>query len=124
MRMLVDAGVPVADLLEAARHRGEREIRGIAIRHFLPGQRGGHARLWRRTDRIGRSDGAVLRVLVVVDEYAVALLLPPLAGGELGRAALDLARERERGAAHVVEFPARLDAHGDMQSALAGGLGP
>ena len=43
---------------------------------------------WRRAHRrgphaVGRGDGAVARVLVVVDEDAVALLLPPLARGDL-----------------------------------------
>src|SRR5215211_1858085 len=39
------------------------------------------------TDRVGRRDGAVPRVLVVVDEDAVALLLPPLADGKFGASA-------------------------------------
>ena len=64
-----------------------------------------HARVRRRAHRVRGSDGAVLRVLVVVDEHAVALLLPPLAGGELRRATLDLARQRQRRAAHLVEAP-------------------
>jgi hypothetical protein len=54
----------------------------------------------------------------------VPLLLPPLAGGERGRAPLDVARERERGAPHVGEAPARLDAHVDVDAARARGLGP
>ena len=55
--------------------------------------------------RIGRRNRAVLRVLVVVDEDAVPLFLPPFAGGQLRRAPLDLARQRQRGAAHLVEAP-------------------
>ena len=54
-----------------------------------------------RASGVGRTeyadaDRAVLGVLVVVEEDAVPLLLPPLAGRERGRAPLDLARERER----------------------------
>ena len=71
--------------------------------------------------RIGvrRGDGAVARVLVVVDEDAVALFLPPLRGRERRRAALDLAPDRERAAAHVAELPLRLDADVDVDAARA-----
>ena len=91
---------------------------------LVPGQRRRHARVGRRPHRVGRGDGAVLGVLVVVEEDAVALLLPPLAGGERRRAPLDLARQRQRGAAHLVEAPAPLDAHVDVHAARARGLGP
>ena len=74
--------------------------------------------------RIGARDRAVLRVLVVVEEHAVALFLPPLAGRQAGRAPLDLAREGERGAAHLVEAPAALDPHVDVDAARAGRLRP
>ena len=58
-------------------------------------QRRRDARVGRRAHAVGRGDGAVARVLVVVDEHAVALLLPPLAGREPGHAPLDLARQRD-----------------------------
>ena len=54
----------------------------------------------------------------------MALLLPPLARRERRRAPLDLARERQRGAAHLVERPAPLDAHVDVHAARAGRLRP
>ena len=60
-----------------------------------------HARVGQRADRVGRAGRAILGVLVVVEEDAVPLLLPPLGSRERRRAALDLARERERGAAHL-----------------------
>ena len=63
---------------------------------LLPGERRRDAGVGRGPHRVGGRDGAVLRVLVVVDEDAVPLLLPPLARRERRRAPLDLARERER----------------------------
>ena len=80
--MLVDARVPVADLGEARRHRREREVRGLAGVDLVPGQRRRHARVRRRPHRVGARHRAVLRVLVVVEEHAVALFLPPLARGQ------------------------------------------
>ena len=52
------------------------------------------------------------------------LFLPPLARRQAGRAPLDLARERERRPAHLVERPAPLDAHVDVHAARARGLRP
>src|SRR5579883_550950 len=64
---------------------------------------------------IGRCDGAVTGVLVVVDEHPLAaLLLPPPGGGHVGHAAFDLAGERQCGAAHTEEVPLRLDADVDV----------
>ena len=54
----------------------------------------------------------------------MALFLPPLARGELGDAALDVARQRQRRPAHRVEVPAPLDAHQNVEAAAARGLGP
>ena len=79
----------------------QREVARVAVVDLVPGQRRRHARVGRRPHRVGAGDGAVLRVLVVVEEDAVALFLPPLAGRERRRAPLDLARERQRGAAHL-----------------------
>ena len=92
---------------EPRRHRRQREVGGVAVVDLVPGQRRRDARVRRRPHRVGAGDRAVLRVLVVVEEDAVALLLPPLARRERRRAPLDLARERQRGAAHLVEGPAR-----------------
>jgi hypothetical protein len=81
-RGIVDARVPVADVGEARRHRREGEVPRIAALDLLPRERGGNARVGLRTHRVGGGDGPVLRVLVVVEEDAVPLFLPPLAGGE------------------------------------------
>src|SRR5919106_5302494 len=116
--------MPVAELLEASRHGSEGEVGRVAVRDLVPGERRRDARIGRGPHRVRRGDGAVLGVLVVVDEYAVALLFPPFAGGEPGGALFDLARERERRAAYLVEAPAPLDAHADMHAARARGLGP
>ena len=82
-------------------------------------QRARHARVGRRAHRVAGRDGAVARVLVVVDEHAVALLLPPLARRQVGRAPLDLARQRERGAPHLEVAPTRLDPHVDVDALRA-----
>src|SRR5690606_35472333 len=66
----------------------------------------------------------VLGILVVVDENAVSLFLPPCARRELWRPALDVACECQRGPTHLVERPTRLDAHVDVEAALAGRLRP
>src|SRR5206468_538260 len=64
-------------------------------------------------------------VLVVVDEDALApLLLPPGRRDERRVAALDLAGERERGAADDAELPVRLDAAVDVDAAVAARLRP
>ena len=74
---------------------------------------------------VGRGDRAVAGVLVVVDEHLLApLLLPPGGRDELGCAPLDLARERERGAADDRELPLRLDPAGDVDAAVARRLRP
>ena len=90
---LVDSGVRVADLLEAARHGGEGEVARLRVRDLLPGKRRRHGGGLGRSHRVRRGDGAVLRILVVVDEDAVALFLPPLAARD-GRRAAHFARER------------------------------
>lgn len=88
-RIVVHGGVRVADPLEAFGHREEGEVRGFAGHHLVPRKRCGDAGIGQRAHRVGRAGGAVLRVLVVVEEDAVALLLPPLRAGKLRDAALD-----------------------------------
>ena len=100
----------VADLGETLRHRPEGEVRRVAVVHFIPGERRGYAGVGRRAHRVGRRHGPVLRILVVIHKDALALLLPPLAGGEPVAAAFHLARERERRAPHLVKAPAGFDA--------------
>ena len=67
-----------------------------------------HARVRQRPHRVRGAGRAILGVLVVVEEHAVALLLPPLRRRERRHAPLDLARQRERRAPHLAERPARL----------------
>src|SRR5207302_445327 len=82
------------------------------------------ARLGYRSDRVGARDGAILGVLVVVEEHAMAFLLPPLARGDLGRAPLDLARQRQSRAPHLHISPPTLDPRVDVDAARARGFGP
>ena len=107
--------VAVADRGEARGHRAQREVARAGTPQSssqVSGRR--HARVGLGAHRVGARHRAVLGVLVVVEEDAVALLLPPLAGGELRRAPLDLAGEGQRGAPHLRERPARVDAHVDV----------
>src|SRR4029077_2410330 len=81
--------------------------------------------IWPGANGVGRRDRPITRVLVVVDEDALApLLLPPRRRDELRRAALDLARERQRAPAHLAEAPLRLDSARDMDPAIARRLRP
>ncbi len=123
-RGLVDSGRGVAPLSKACRRGREREGRRIDVRHLLPLERHRHPRVGRGADRPGRRHRAVLGVLVVVEEDAVALLLPPLARRLLGKAPLDLARDGQSRAPHLVEGPAPLDPHVDVHAARSGGLRP
>src|SRR5688572_24855209 len=118
-RLRVHGGLHVADFGEALRHGGEGEVAGVAIGDFVPRDRCRDARVRFRANGIGARDGAVLGVLVVIEEDAVALLFPPLAGRQRGYAAFDFAGEGQRGAADVFERPALLDAHVDVQPARA-----
>src|SRR5581483_3565145 len=58
------------------------------------------------------------------EDLLAALLLPPRGRDEIGRAPLDLARERERAAAHDAELPVGLDAAVDVDAAVAARLRP
>ncbi len=97
---------------------------GSHARHLVPGQRRRHARVRQRPDRVGGRDGAVLGVLVVVDEDPVPLLLPPLRRGQVGSAPLDLPRHRHRRPAHVGERPAGRDPRVDVHAARPRRLRP
>src|SRR5262245_58574320 len=107
-RVLVDSLVWIAALGEASRHGREREVLGLQARQLVPAERRRDPGVRGGPHRVGRGDRAVLGTLVVVDEHPVALLLPPLAGGERRRAALHVARQRQGGAPHLVEAPAPL----------------
>ncbi len=122
-RVEVDVGRGVADRAQPLRHVVDPEVARLGVRDLVPRERARHARVRRRPDGVAGGDGAVARVLVVVDEHAVALLLPPLGGGQVGGAALHLARHRQRRPAHLEEVPLRLDPHVDVDPLRARGLG-
>ena len=114
----------VPDRGEPGGHGVDRERAGVARRHLVPAQRRGHPRVRHRAHRVRRRDRAVLGVLVVVDEDPVPFLLPPPGRGLLRRAALDLAGQRHRRAAHLAERPARHDPRVDVEAARPGRLRP
>src|SRR4029453_18499044 len=76
-RVLVDCGVAVANLCEPYGHRPQGEVARIADLDLVPCQRSRDASIGRRPHRIRARDGPILRVLVVIQEYAVTLFLPP-----------------------------------------------
>ena len=105
-------------------HGRQREVLGHDVGDLVPAQRERDPRVGERPDGIGRGHRPVLRVLVVVEEHAVALLLPPLRGRDRGRPALDVARQRERGAPDLPVRPARLDPDVHVDPARARRLRP
>ena len=100
----------------------EAQVARLDVGDLAPLERRRHARVGHRAHRVLRGDGVVLGVLVVVDEHADALLLPPLRRRAAGHAALDLAGQGERGAADRAEVPLLLDADVDVDAARAAGL--
>ena len=109
---------------EPLRHRRHGEGRGLAVGDLVPPQRRRHPRVRRGPHRVGRRDRAVFGVLVEVDEHPFAFLLPPAAGGQLGRASLHLARDGLRGQPHLAKRPVRSDARVDVEAARPGRLRP
>src|SRR5919108_276702 len=95
--LVVDVGRGIADCAQAVGHGVEPQVARLHVGHLVPAHGARHARVRRGAHGVAGGDRAVAGVLVVVDEHAVALLLPPLARGEGGRPALDLPRERQRG---------------------------
>src|SRR5439155_383010 len=94
---LVDALVQIAELRKARRHRREVEVLRLDGGELVPRHRRRHGCVGPTAHRIRREDRAVARILVVVDEHALAaLLLPPGGRDEPLRAALDLSRTGER----------------------------
>ena len=82
-RDVVDRRRRVAALGEPRGHGVEAQLGGVDVGDLVPLERRRDARVGDRADRPGGGDGAVAGVLVVVDEDAVALLLPPLRGRQL-----------------------------------------
>src|SRR4051812_22775616 len=122
--MPIDAGMTIADLTEAGRHRRQGEVLRLAVINFVPGQRRRYASIALRPDRIGAGDRAILCVLVVVEKDAVPFFLPPLACRKRRRAALHFARERESRAADFAEGPSWLYSDVHVNAARARCLRP
>src|SRR5215207_5764884 len=120
--LLIDVAGRIAERTDATGHGVEAQVARLGLGHLVPAQGARHASVRRRAHGVAGRDSAVAGVLVVIHEHAMALLLPPLARGEVGRAALDLARQRERGATHPEEVPVRLDAHVHVDALGPGGL--
>ena len=111
--------MPVTDLREALLHRDQREVARFGLIHLVPVERRRNAGVRGRPHGIGAGDGAVLGVLVVVDEDAMSLFFPPLAGRQRRHASFDVTRQRQCGAADIVVGPLWLDAHAHVHAALA-----
>src|SRR4029079_19358253 len=71
--VLVDRRMRISDPVVSRGHGREREIRRIALADLIPGQRCRYARVGSGSHGVRGSDGAILGVLVVVDEHTVAL---------------------------------------------------
>src|ERR1700722_8208829 len=121
--MAIDLGAGIAPLAQASGNGVQAQLRRLDIGHLVPFQRTGDARVRNSPHRVGRGYGAVAGILVVVDEDPFALLLPPATRRLLGHPPLDLTRERERGAAYLVEAATRVQADEDVNATRAGGLG-
>lgn len=114
----------IAESGEACWYGKHREVGGLTVGDLLPREGCGDAGIGQRADGVGRTGGAILGVLVVVEEHAVAFLFPPFGTGQGGNAAFNGAGEGQGGAAHVGKGPARLDAHVNVHAARAAGFGP
>ena len=89
----------------------EREVGWIARWNFIPVKRSRYARVRHRPHRICGARRPILRILVVVEEHAVALLLPPLRCRQRRHAAFNCSRQSNGRAPDFREGPARLNAH-------------
>src|SRR5271168_1883795 len=91
---------------------------------LVPVQRRRYLGAWPGPDGPGAEDRLVRRVLVEVDEDALAaLLLPPGRGNQVRPPAFQFARDRHGRAAHLVGVPARLEPDVDVEAAITGRLG-
>ena len=122
--MLVHGGVGVAEGGEAGGDGEDGEVGGVAGGDFVPMEGRGDAGIGQGANGVGGAGGAVLGVLVVVEEDAVAFFFPPLGTGEGGDAALDGAGEGDGGAADLGEGPAGRKADVDVHAAGAAGFRP
>ena len=109
--------VRIAHGRETLRYGEHSEVRRFRIRRLVPEKRRGYARIGQRPNGISRAGGPILRILVVVEEDAVPLFLPPFRAGEGGRAPLHRARKSQSSPPHLSESPARVDAHVHVHTA-------
>ena len=121
-RPVVDPRPRVTHPLQPSGHRADREDFGLHAGDLVPVQRCRNARVRDRSHAVGGRHGPIAGVLVVVDEHAVAFLLPPLRRRDVGDAALDLACERERPAPDLGEGPLGPDPHVHVDPLLPAGL--
>src|ERR1700689_709134 len=101
----------IANFCEAFGNCENGEVGWIAIGNFMPVQRRRDTRVGKRAYGIGRACRTILRVLVVVEEDAVAFFLPPLRTRQIRRAALYRSRQSHCRPPNLSECPAWLDAH-------------
>ena len=121
---LIDAFRRIAIAGESIRDRPDRPGGGVHLGDLVPPQRQGGPGIRSRADRVRGGHRPVLRVLVVVEEHAVALLLPPLARRKVGDALFHVAGEGQGSPADLRERPAGLDPHVDVDAPAAGRLRP
>ena len=96
----------------------------IAVGNLLPRERRRNPRVRQRTHGVSRAGRAVLGVLVVIEEDAVALFLPPLRRRQLRHAPLHRARECHRRTSDLRKRPLRMDTHVHMHAARPARLRP
>ena len=106
---VIHPGVGIADLMEASRHRRHRKIGRVAVGDLFPSERRRHARIGKRSHRIGRAGRSVLGILVVIEKDSPTLLLPPPGGGEPRHPPLDLPRQGQRRPPDLRERPSWQD---------------
>src|SRR5690349_13065048 len=116
--------VRIPDVGEALRNREYSEVCGVAVRHFVPEERRGHPSIRERSNGIGGTRGSIFGVLVVIEKYAMTLLLPPLRCRQLRHATLDLTRQRDGRTANFNEGPSLVNPRIDMHAARTAGLRP
>ena len=87
--LVVHRLVRITNFRKTFRNREHGEVGGIAVGNFVPVKRRGNAGVGERAHGIRGARRTILGVLVIVEEHAVALLLPPFRTGQGGRAPLD-----------------------------------
>jgi len=105
-------------------HGGQGQRLRIDVVELVPRERHRYLGAGPRPHGPGPDHGLVGRVLVEVDEHALApLLLPPGGGGQVGPAALQLTGQGNRRLAHNERVLLGPQPHVDVDAVAAGGLG-